>query len=276
MYGAGANLETSLAGLMRALMDKEIDGIQALAFIKDWDPIDPDDEGGFYQDLKRIKAIIDKAVYTVKNTDLKGKYVTVSRRILGGRIDVRHYAQIRYLDPWHGVGAHRHRDGVIFMGGGSVLSSLMRLDKWLNKGYDARIYRDDYDKFKEKFIRNLVDFSKAIAHFMSEVDRIINKYQEPLAKELGINIYSLYGNSFKFSWVDKLGRHHSLGVGLYFKLPKIKVKKSLFKVKVKLKRCEQTVWVVACRNGYCFRTYARYHAKKHRGPTTYYWWIKGR
>ena len=278
LYGGvpGISAETSLAGTIQSLKRDDIYGIEALEVIKDWDPEERSEGGQFYQDFDRIKGFISDAINTIRNSDLQGAEAVIRTRSFGvgqGWREIHRYGRVKVIDVrYRPIGGVR---GDYYVKGGDYLTMLRKIDYIVSKGADARIFSDDYADLKNGLIEALNDFASSMDEFMNRIDGIIANYRDKLMQEFGEGSYSSQGNAFNYSWVDRLGRRHSLSVSFYFKMPKIKVKKSLTKVKLKLKRCKQTVWLSACRNGYCFRTSARYHAKKHKGPTTNEWWIQG-
>ncbi len=276
--GAGTNPEMSLAGLMWALAKKEVDPVQALQVIKDWDPEEQDEDGQFSRDFERMKRFVNIAVDTIRNSDLKGTYSIQRVRSFGpgsGWKEIRRYGRVKVVSnstvsPLM-VGSHAEK----FVHGSNYLEMLRDIYERTSKGEDVYMTEWQYTKLKERLIASLMAFSSSMDRFMDRINQIENKYRDLLMKAFGEGSYAVGGNDFRYSWRDKLGRRHSLEVRVSFKMPKIKVKKKLTKVKIKVKRCKQVVWVRACRNGYCFTTRARYYAKKHRGPTTNNWWIQG-
>ncbi len=250
--------DLSLNGLMVALRGGHIDGIEALSSIKSLESCDSNEED-----------CSGEETFSVELNKAKGALQRMKDNI--NMYDLDAYTPLRITSYcWADDFDCIQYDGNPY----NTLQYISRAVSSVSHGNlmdHPKMSRDDYQQLKNDLISQIDSAIQAIDLFLNRVDSIFDKYKESL------NHYLLnpVNGSYEYAWTDSLGRHHHIVVSVTFKLPRIKVKKKLFKVKIKLKQCQQTMHVMACRNNFCYRSTVHYNAHSGDGPTTSHWWIEG-
>ncbi len=307
----GEGVDLSLRGFMKALKDREIDGISALEMLKEWDRCNPSEEDcddedydDFYTELQKVDKALQQLAAGIQKYDLvsygivricliqakRRKYPSYRTRKFFGRYWINPQkisstgeespyckATIKYKGaPYYTLEQIKEQY--------SFYSWVELFYKhWWRKrtggdlsGKKPAMTPDDYNNLKQDILRVINHLRSCVKLFMRLTDQLVNRYKNRI-DELYAELMSDSPNSgdYMFSWTDRMGRKQSIVVDVSFKVPRFKKKKKLFKIKIKVKNYKQTVKVKVCRNNYCYRTEARYNAKRDHGPNTGNWWLRG-